>query len=63
MNPLETEEDINEYKEWLSTKPYHFLKCLMVTFNMHFEFESNTYANLPLRIELLNKEIQKKRRN
>ena len=61
INPLESEEDIEAYQEWLSTKPYHFLKCLMATFNMHSTMKTNKYPNLSLRMNLLNNEIQKKK--
>lgn len=60
MNPLETENEIIAYKNWLSTKPYPFLKCLMTTFNLHLKMETNRYPNLSLRMDLLNEEIQKK---
>lgn len=60
MNPLETEKEITAYKEWLSNKPYHFLKCLKATFNMHLKMETNKYPNLSLRMELLDEEIKKK---
>ena len=60
MNPLETKEEITAYKEWLSNKQYHFLKCLLSIFNMHVEFKKNQYPHLELRIELVKEELQKK---
>lgn len=60
MNQLKTVEEINSYKEWLSSKHSHFLKCLLGIFEMDKNKEKPKYIKLDLRIELVNQELNRR---
>ncbi|MBX4259768.1 hypothetical protein KTC96_24900 (plasmid) [Clostridium estertheticum] len=58
QNKLQTKQDIEDYKKWLSSKPRHYLKCLLNIFKRDSLKEVPKYYNLQLRVELVNKEIE-----
>jgi hypothetical protein len=58
QNKLQTEHDIEEYKNWLLSKPNHYLKCLLNIFKRELTKEKSNYYNLQLRFDLVNKEIE-----
>lgn len=60
QNKLQDEQSIKDYKEWLSNKPNHYLKCLLNIFRRHIIKEDSVYCNLVLRIELVRMEIAKR---
>jgi hypothetical protein len=60
MNLLETNENVEDYEKWLSTKSFHYLKCILGNLLRDKKREKPMYANLPLRIELVSKEMKKK---
>jgi hypothetical protein len=60
MNMLETPQDIEDYKKWLATKSSYYLRCLIGNFKRDQQKVHPVYPNLPLRIELATKEMEKK---
>lgn len=60
MNKLETTQDIVDYKEWLKTRPLHFLYHFNNNFKRDMQRENPIYVNHALRIELVNAEIKKR---
>ena len=60
QNKLQSGQSIKDYKEWLSSKPNHYLKCLLNIFQRHLINKDSVYYNLELRIELVEKEIEKR---
>lgn len=61
MNPLETEKNIAEYKVWLASKSLHYLTCVKHNYERDQRKENPVYVNLPLRMELITKEIEKRK--
>jgi len=62
MKPLKTERDKEKYKMWLSSKSRHYLTCILGNFERDEKRAQPRYKNLPLRIELITKEIEYKRK-
>ena len=60
QNKLQDEQSINEYKKWLSNKPNHYLKCLLHLFQREGYKDESNYYKINLRIELVEKEIEKR---
>lgn len=60
MNPLETEEDIKEYKEWLASKGTYYLKCVLGNYKRDKAREKPRYLKVDLRIKLATKEFNKR---
>lgn len=58
MNLLSNSKDVEEYKIWLSNKPYCYLKCLLGNLKRDGLKEKPKYLNLELRIELVTKELK-----
>lgn len=58
-NPLETEEEIQAYKDWLDTKSNAFLRHILVIFNLPEGYRNN-YPNLELRKTLVSEVISKR---
>lgn len=58
MNPLQTEKDITDYKQWLASKSVYYLTCVKHNFERDQKREKPVYVNLPLRMELITKEIE-----
>lgn len=60
MNPLETEDEIKQYKEWLASKGTYYLKCVLGNFERDKKREQPRYVKIDLRIELANQELNKR---
>jgi len=60
INPLNTEQEVIEYKKWLSSQHYLFLGREKRTLEIYKKHEINNYPNLNLRIELISQEMQKR---
>ena len=61
MNQLANEDDIKEYKEYLSTRPYHFLRSFLINFEMDKTRKIHKYPKLELRITLVNEEMERRK--
>lgn len=57
-NNLETEQDIADYKAWLSGKRINSIKRIKRMLEVDKIYRPNHWRNIILRIELMDKEIK-----
>jgi hypothetical protein len=57
INKLETQQEIEDYKKWLGTRPRHSLNYFIKMFKRDMNLENPVYVNHKLRIKLVTDEI------
>lgn len=57
INQLKSQQEIEDYKKWLQTRPKHSLNYFIKMFKRDMNLESPVYVNHELRIKLVTDEI------
>lgn len=60
INNLETNQDLNDYKRWLSNKKLNSMKRIKRMLETDKKYRPNRWKNIDLRIELIAIEIKKR---
>lgn len=60
INNLETNQDLNDYKRWLSNKKLNSMKRIKRMLETDKKYRPNRWKNIDLRIELIANEIKKR---
>jgi len=58
INGLETKQDIDNYKKWLSSKNLNSMKRIKRMLETDKKYRPNRWKNIDLRIELIEEEIK-----
>lgn len=61
INNLETEQDIINYKDWLSKKNTNSIKRIKRMLETDKIYRPNRWKNVDLKIELMEKEIENRK--
>lgn len=60
MNNVETQEDIDNYKKWLSNKGINSIKRIKRMLETDKKYRPNRWKNVDLKIELMEQELRKR---
>lgn len=60
MNKLESQQDIEEFKQWLETKSLRKLNIYLNNYKRDLKKDYQQFVNHELRIELVSNEINKR---
>lgn len=59
-NLLPDSQNTKDYEKWMKGKPLHSLRCILSIYKVDLEMDRNRYTNLPTRIALITKEIERR---